>query len=295
MSRGKAIESVPDSTPSNIPGRAAALDDRHHRLKTKFRPAIKMGEAGEYGNGQHRSPDDPPSNEFPVKASAVDQDDTIEEMKQDLIKLGPKGDGANVNGYTPYGQAVLENRDIAWLDRKRQQAQYLDYEKYLANRFNLKDPPTAMFFESIMPRYFQERLAQIHEVAELQKKIAELRLLGPQSEDDLYMEYAILNGLVQLPKGAVWDPDSWYDTKDQHELYVRGLFNPRRYFQPTWRQPVHRHDVTNMNTSTPGWAGQDVNGLPARSFTNPNFLNIAGSQPPLLKGAQFSNVARMTA
>lgn len=294
MSRGKAIEAVPDATPSNIPAKAAALDDRAHRLKTKFRPAIKMGEPGLYGNGQARD-DQPPSNEFPVKASAVDEDDTIEEMKQDLIKQGPRGDGAIVNGYTPYGQAVLENRDIAYLDRKRQQAQYVDYEKYLANRFNLKDPPTAMFFESIMPRYFQERLAQIHEVAELQKKIAELRLLGPQSEDDLWMEYAILNGLIQLPKGAVWDPDSWYDTRDQKELYVRGLFNPRRYFAPTWRQPAYRHDVANRNVADPAWGGADVNGLPARSFTNPNFLNINQSANPLLKGASFNNVPRLTA
>jgi len=305
MSRGKAVESVPDATPADIPARAAALDDRTHKLKTKHRPAVRLGEDGLYGHGQGRD-DNRPSNEFPVKISAVDEDDTIEEMKTDLIKAGPDGRGTagvGPNGYTPYGQAVLENRDIAYLYRKRQQAQLADYEKYIANRYNLKDPPTAMWFESIVPRYFQDRLAQIHEVAVLQEKIANLRLLGPQSEDDLWMEWALLNGVVQLPKGAVWDPDNWYDTKDQQELYVRGLFNPRRYFAPTWRNPASRHDVTSQDVASPSWSGGSARGTDGqfgnttvpRSFTQPNFSNIAGTPQSLLSGSKFHNVPRLAA
>lgn len=81
-----------------------------------------------------------------------------------------------------------------------------------------------------MPEYFERREQQIDEVADLQKQIALLLLYGPRSKSDLLLEYAIRNGKLNVPKGAIWDPASWYgDDATSFANMSRGMFNPRRY------------------------------------------------------------------
>lgn len=64
-------------------------------------------------------------------------------------------------------------------------------------------------------------------------------LYGPRSKSDLLLEYAIRNGKLRVPKGAIWDPSSWYDANETafNEL-VRGMFNPRRYVAAPKRPPL---------------------------------------------------------
>ncbi len=82
----------------------------------------------------------------------------------------------------------------------------------------------------MMPEYFERREQQIEEVADLQKQIALLLLYGPRSKSDLLLEYAIRNGKLRVPTGAIYDPDSWYDPEKMKLSNMnRGMFNPRKY------------------------------------------------------------------
>lgn len=94
----------------------------------------------------------------------------------------------------------------------------------------MKDPAIQRLVEEMMPEYFERREQQIEEVADLQKQIALLLLYGPRSKSDLLLEYAIRNGKLNVPKGAIWDPASWYNEFDTSFFSMaRGMFNPRRY------------------------------------------------------------------
>lgn len=111
-----------------------------------------------------------------------------------------------------------------------------------------------------MPEYFERREQQIDEVADLQKQIALLLLYGPRSKSDLLLEYAIRNGKLNVPKGAIWDPKSWYtDAETSMAGMARGMFNPRRYVSaPTRRALGDRWDLSNFKDSGPtNWLGPD--------------------------------------
>lgn len=131
------VNSLPDATPDSIPAQAAAIDDQLHNLKEKTRPAVRLGRrADEYGNELNPARGEtPPSNEFPVKLSAVDPYDRIVDMKQGMIDRR--------TGATPFGLATITPDDYAWLDRKRQNLMYANFQDFLANRFDMRDPAMA--------------------------------------------------------------------------------------------------------------------------------------------------------
>ncbi len=85
-----------------------------------------------------------------------------------------------------------------------------------------------------MPEYFETREKQIQEVADLQTKIAQLRLRGPRSKEDMFLIWLLYSGKLQIPKGAIWAPDQWYADRDGNNLN-RGLFNPHRYVNQAGR------------------------------------------------------------
>jgi hypothetical protein len=83
--------------------------------------------------------------------------------------------------------------------------------------------------EQIYPAYFQRREDQIDETADLQKRIAKLRLYGPRNLGDLEMEYWLRTHPEQVPKGAIYDWRAWYTEDAPNIIFQRGLFNPNRY------------------------------------------------------------------
>lgn len=125
--RVQNVESVGDSTPDGIQERASKLENKMHKLQTKHRPPSKMGINGEYGSGFYKD-QNAPSNEFPVKTTPIDPYDTKYQMKRELI-------GSNKFGSTPLGHVNLEQADLDYLERKKQVAERVDYDRWLANRY----------------------------------------------------------------------------------------------------------------------------------------------------------------
>jgi hypothetical protein len=62
--------------------------------------------------------------------------------------------------------------------------------------------------------------------------VAEIRMYGPRSREDLVTVFALKTGALKLPDGPLYDPKRWYaqgDTTLEKE-YKRGLLNVRRIF-----------------------------------------------------------------
>ena len=131
----------------------------------------------------------------------------------------------------------------------------------------------------MMPEYFERREQQIDEVADLQKQIALLLLYGPRSKSDLLLEYAIRNGKLNVPKGAIWDPASWYSSDDTaFANMTRGMFNPRRYVAA----PVRPGMKDRWDIGTPQYSG-----INSPFFENGRSTVNVGTDITELSGANF--------
>jgi len=125
-----------------------------------------------------------------------------------------------------FGEIKATDADLEVFEDYERQKQRISFEQWLAHQFDLNDPATAKLVEDMMPEYFDKRMEAIEHQAELQKNLAMIRLRGPRSKTDMMLLYLLSTGQLQLPAGAIFEPDKWsYDSKD----LTRGLFNPRRY------------------------------------------------------------------
>jgi hypothetical protein len=104
----------------------------------------------------------------------------------------------------------------------------------------------------MLPDYFERREEQIEEVADLQKRIAKLRLYGPRSKDDLFLIYMIASGKLKVPSGAIWDPSNWYANLGGTDQFARGLFNPRRYVKAPGRPADYQNRWDSGYPGAPG-------------------------------------------
>lgn len=96
----------------------------------------------------------------------------------------------------------------------------------------MKNPAIQRMVEQMMPEYFERRQRELDQVANIQKKIAELRMYGPRSREDLVTVFALKNGALKLPKGALYKPEDWYKSTETtlEKEYRRGLLNLPRFW-----------------------------------------------------------------
>ena len=89
----------------------------------------------------------------------------------------------------------------------------------------------------VLGDWYEQRLELIDEMHEISKRVAKMRLLGRANwgKEDYELAYAIKNGHLQIPTGALWDPKSYEFDPDVTSAIKRGLFNPRRWH--SWKDP----------------------------------------------------------
>jgi hypothetical protein len=118
--------------------------------------------------------------------------------------------------------------DVNVLLRKDSEKQLLNFEGFLQNFFNLNDPVHQKLVRDIYPNFFERRLEVIREQLSLQEKLARLKLLGPQTKEDIYFLYGIFNGDIPIPNKTVFDTTA--DSPDERrQNYVRGILNVKKW------------------------------------------------------------------
>jgi hypothetical protein len=163
-------------------------------------------------------------NEFPVQINKPNRGrDTHLLLKHEYAKQRANGGDAALD----IGEPHLNDRDLGAFEDLQKQKQKVSFAAWLSSYLNVADPATQRLVAEIMPEYYTDREAVIENQAELQKNLALIRMRGPQSKQDFLMIYLLSTGQIQMPKGSIFEPQSWsYDNTD----FTRGMFNPRRYY-----------------------------------------------------------------
>lgn len=161
----------------------------------------------------------------------------------------------------------MSTNEFFRMEKKRQQTQLVDYNRFAANYFDLKNPAVASFAYGIMPELLQEREQQIDQVAEIQAKIAKIRLRGVQSKEDMGLVYGLKTGNLEPPQGAVYQPSAWYPGTTVQSAFNRGIFSPRRYTRGGMGTKDDRYDIGGANVAPYSTLGH-FNGRPGASFGN---------------------------
>lgn len=242
-----AVNATPQTT-GNVPKPSSTLkrpaeEDLAQQVRTRNRPpirqtnsaynAVRLGGRGEQG-------DAPANSDFPVYMNTADAEDDMYDIRRQYIEgtlKGPDGkplDAPGVAANKPLGALgvpILDDKYTAYLSRKQAQAVDADFALFAANYFNMKDPATAAFVsKNILPTYSKDREAAIDAQAQLQATIAKINARGfPANLEEMRLIYHLQKGDIQLPTGAVFQPDTWSQAGTMQNI-MRGMFNPKRWF-----------------------------------------------------------------
>jgi hypothetical protein len=165
--------------------------------------------------------------QFPAKYYKKDKLDDEFYIRQKLVELNKAGKGL--------GQPVLDERAFDWLEKKRKEVEWHEFEDWAIRTFvsqtgKAYDPVRYSGLLRILPGIREKREEWIDTQAELQKRLAKLRLkkFEELTQEDLIFIYAILKGDIVIHKSPVYSPEDITTAEDEARV-GRGLLNPMRW------------------------------------------------------------------
>lgn len=146
-------------------------------------------------------------------------------------------------GVTPFGMLIAKDSDFKWLQEKREQEEYANFQLWFAQNFDKMSPEQKKIARELFPQFYSERLQQLKRTVDLQARIARLKLMGIQNRDDLLLQYAIESGYIDSdPLEAILHPERNAGIPEAN--YVRGIFNPRRLLKGDWGLSPRKHNAS---------------------------------------------------
>lgn len=125
-----------------------------------------------------------------------------------------------------------------------------DRPKWFASNFDKMSPEQKQMARELWPEFYEQRLALLRKQVNLQQRIAELKVSGIKSKDDLMLQYAIEAGFVDAdPLENILHPERTKAAQDlaaRQGKYVRGLFNPRRLPRGDWGPNSRAHNAQTL-------------------------------------------------
>ena len=228
------------------------------------------------------------SNNFPVIPLARDfEGDTEFKIKGDLRNPGKYGTSV-IDSSTP---VTWTDKDTNYFKKKQAAEELAEFNAWCRNRVNLTSSYAELdWAQRTMPFLFDPQEELLEQKLDDCNKYAKIRLRGPQTEEDWEFMYMVETGVIELPKGPVWDPfnealvnagipwkvidgdEEMSIGKIQHKVsqknydnYKRGLFSP-------------------LNPRTPekgGLSANRMNKTAAKGMAGSNYVGPMGIVPPL--------------
>lgn len=168
-----------------------------------------------------------PDVQFPTTFQSHDARDKVMAAKLAL---------ADAKGVTPFGQLIASEADFDWVERKRLAAEEANFQAWFAMNYDRQAPHIKAMARKLFPDFYEQRMKVLEKNVRLQQRVAELKLNGIQSKDDLYLQYAIESGLIPSdPLEDILHPESAMraeKAKYRQRAFVRGLLNPRAWGTP---------------------------------------------------------------
>lgn len=214
--------------------------------------------------------DNQSSNDFPLVPTRSDGYDDVANIKAQFAQ-GMAGQNWNV---------PFTSEDASYLMRKRDDQERALFDVWVDKKFDLTDPAQARMLQDIAPELYKRKEEMIDTMQGIATRYAKLRLRGPKTLDDLFLEWQVETGRVELPMGPVWNPRLWRglqannfemnpntDTTWNMTRYTTGLFSPLRWITANtqgWsRNPYNPADIY-------GHPGQHQDTVPVPEDVNAN-------------------------
>lgn len=163
-------------------------------------------------------------------------------------------------GTTPFGVLTMQDRDLLWLQRKREMEAKANFEQWCSTNFDQADPVHKKWMREALPWYFQERQRQLEKNIALQKRLAEIKLHGIQDKEDIMLEFAKEQGLIDTATlDNIMHPEKVKDAQDRAARlarYKRGLLNPRRLVNGDWGQRERKDNAAAALGKDPSKIGE---------------------------------------
>lgn len=140
---------------------------------------------------------------------------------------------ANEKGVTPFGQLIASEADFDWVERKRLEEEEANFQAWFAANYDKQAPHVKKMAHQLFPDFYKQRMKMLEKNVRMQQRVAELKLNGVQSKEDLYLQYAIESGIIPSdPLEHILHPEKIEMNKEaetRQGQFVRGLLNPRAY------------------------------------------------------------------
>lgn len=183
------------------------------------------------------------------------------------------------DGKTPAGLAIAPNEFFDYLERKKDSELYAQYQAWAINQSDMSTPEARAYWNKILGWVAEKRDSLVEEQANIQKKIAKLKIHGIQSEEDMMFLFALNNGLINVAAQPLYNIDaadeSAYpsdkrnDEQKYNGKYTSGMFSPYRKFfvDREWRDG--KVSLSDASSITPTNFPNPNNYTP--KFTGPTF------------------------
>ncbi len=147
-------------------------------------------------------------------------------------------DAANNPGQTIFGKLVASDSDFKWLQNKREGEAYANFEQWFCSNYDKMSVTEKAIARKLFPSFYASRLKLLDRQIALQRRIAELKIKGIESKEDLLFQYALEAGYVDAqPLSHILDPEGARLAKERAARiarYGRGLLNPKRLLRGDW-------------------------------------------------------------
>ena len=125
------------------------------------------------------------------------------------------------------GQVMVTDEDLKWLQKKKSAKERYFFDQWFARLFDMNDINKLKHAQQLYPEFWKEREEELNRQAEVQKRLALIKMRGPQTMEDMILVYAIHTGKMELPDKPLWRLDE--AGKNIDNAYKAGIFSPSRF------------------------------------------------------------------
>ena len=163
------------------------------------------------------------TSSFPRRFDTSHAGDDYEREKMQLVS-------SSQNGMTPFGMATVTDKDIRWLQKKKEAEAYANLDQWVGTNFHNASVVDRKWLQETFPDYYDSREQLMVDRAKLALRINLLLLRGPKNEKDLLLEWGLQTGRIQLEDG--WDkigmPAKVPGKEQKQGRFQKQLFAPNR-------------------------------------------------------------------
>lgn len=156
------------------------------------------------------------------------------------LELQKASQDAGKPGVTPFGVLTASDTDFEWMQSLREHEAEVNYDAWFASWFDRASPAQKEIALKLDPGFAERRARLLDEDLDLARKIVRLKIFGPQTQDDLILQYACEAGFIDADRiEHLLHPERAQKAQEKEanqSRYVRGLLNPRRFPRGDWGQ-----------------------------------------------------------